>query len=146
MRAPNNPGADRPPLASALWIARQAATGLCVCRYCDRAGVLTAVFHAWKLKLDFCPRCAGHRSCPGSASAFVRVRVIAEAGLAGKHLQHFVRCRGGMAEPPRSQPSPSIGDKPGLSASLAASVGNEAHGTGAAPDLRWQHFLKCASK
>jgi hypothetical protein len=71
--------------AVAFWrglIERQAASGLAIWRFCDRAGVSTASFHAWKRKLASGPQGAGLGRGAGSACAFVPVRVIADAGPA----------------------------------------------------------------
>lgn len=68
--------------AVAFWrgmIERRAASGLSIWRFCQRAGVSTASFHAWKRKLKSQSKSAGG----GEAAApcpLVPVRVIADAG------------------------------------------------------------------
>jgi hypothetical protein len=87
--------------ADALWrgmIERRAASGLSIWRFCQRAGVSTALFHAWKRKLRFQSKSAGG----GEAAApcpLVPVRVIADAGppaiaveLPGGNVARDVSC------------------------------------------------------
>lgn len=67
--------------AVAFWrslVERQAASGLSIWRFCDRSGVSTASFHAWKRKLR---TDAGHHAEPaGELSPLVPVRVIGDVG------------------------------------------------------------------
>jgi hypothetical protein len=62
-------------------IERQAASALCIGRFCDRVAVSTAAIHSPKLKLAFCLRRAGLSFAPARASAFVPVLVFPEAGV-----------------------------------------------------------------
>jgi len=69
--------------AVAYWrgvIERQAASGLSIWRFCDRAGVSTASFHAWKRKLKLRPETPGRGTAAGTSSALVPVRVIGDVG------------------------------------------------------------------
>ena len=64
--------------AVAFWqglIERHAASGLSIWRFCDRAGVSTASFHAWKRKLKM------RLDSAGALSPLVPVRVIGDTAL-----------------------------------------------------------------
>lgn len=69
--------------AVAFWrslVERQAASGLSIWRFCDRAGVSTASFHAWKRKLKLRPAAVDHAEPAGALSSLVPVRVIGDVG------------------------------------------------------------------
>jgi hypothetical protein len=69
--------------AAAFWgnlIERQATSGLSIWRFCDRAGVSTASFHAWKRKLKFRSKSPGRCNPAVALSPLVPVRVIGETG------------------------------------------------------------------
>jgi hypothetical protein len=68
--------------AVAYWrglIERQAASGLCIWEFCDRARVSTASFHSWKRKLKSRPATSRGASV-GELSPLVPVRVIGDVG------------------------------------------------------------------
>lgn len=69
--------------AVAYWrgvIERQAASGLSIWGFCDRAGVSTASFHAWKRKLKLRSGSPGRDTVAGPRSALVPVRVVGDIG------------------------------------------------------------------
>jgi hypothetical protein len=59
-------------------IERQAASGLSIGPFCDRTGVSTASFHAWKRKLKLRSETSGRDAEAGVPSPIVPVRVIGD--------------------------------------------------------------------